>query len=91
MHPDWARGLRDQCAAAGVAFFFKQWGNWTRTEARPAFCERADKLFAMSFEGSLRRAPDRVIGPGEVAMVRRATKEGKMLDGREHNESPAHV
>lgn len=28
MHPDWPRALRDQCAAAGVAFFFKQWGNW---------------------------------------------------------------
>lgn len=28
MHPDWARGLRDQCAAAGVPFFFKQWGEW---------------------------------------------------------------
>lgn len=28
MHPDWARSLRDQCAAAGTPFFFKQWGNW---------------------------------------------------------------
>jgi protein gp37 len=28
MHPDWARSLRDQCAAAGVPFFFKQWGKW---------------------------------------------------------------
>lgn len=28
MHPDWARRLRDQCAAAGVPFFFKQWGDW---------------------------------------------------------------
>ena len=28
MHPDWARGLRDQCVAAGVPFFFKQWGAW---------------------------------------------------------------
>lgn len=26
MHPDWARSLRDQCAAAGVHFLFKQWG-----------------------------------------------------------------
>lgn len=26
MHPDWARSLRDQCVAAGVPFFFKQWG-----------------------------------------------------------------
>jgi len=31
MHPDWARSLRDQCAAAGVSFFFKQWGQWTPT------------------------------------------------------------
>jgi protein gp37 len=28
MHPDWARSLRDQCAAAGVPFLFKQWGDW---------------------------------------------------------------
>jgi protein gp37 len=28
MHPDWVRSIRDQCRAAGVAFFFKQWGEW---------------------------------------------------------------
>lgn len=28
MHPDWARGMRDQCVAAGVPFFFKQHGEW---------------------------------------------------------------
>lgn len=28
MHPDWARSLRDQCAAAGVPFLFKQWGEY---------------------------------------------------------------
>lgn len=28
MHPNWARSLRDQCVAAGVDFFFKQWGEW---------------------------------------------------------------
>jgi protein gp37 len=27
-HPDWFRSLRDQCQAAGVAFFFKQFGAW---------------------------------------------------------------
>lgn len=26
MQAEWVRSLRDQCAAAGVAFFFKQWG-----------------------------------------------------------------
>lgn len=25
-HPDWARSLRDQCIAAGIPFWFKQWG-----------------------------------------------------------------
>lgn len=28
MHPQWARDLRDQCAAASVPFLFKQWGEW---------------------------------------------------------------
>ncbi len=28
-HPDWFRSLRDQCATAGVPFFFKQWGEWS--------------------------------------------------------------
>ena len=28
MHPEWARSLRDQCQAAGVPYFFKQWGEW---------------------------------------------------------------
>lgn len=26
MHPEWARTLWDQCAASGVPYFFKQWG-----------------------------------------------------------------
>jgi protein gp37 len=28
MHPDWPRGLRDQCVGTDTAFFFKQWGTW---------------------------------------------------------------
>ena len=28
MHPEWARSLRDQCAAADVPFFFKQHGEY---------------------------------------------------------------
>lgn len=28
MHPDWARHIRDACAASSVAFHFKQWGSW---------------------------------------------------------------
>lgn len=29
MHPSWARGLRDECQDAGIAFHFKQWGEYT--------------------------------------------------------------
>lgn len=32
MHPDWARSLRDQCHAAGVAYHFKQWGGVRKHE-----------------------------------------------------------
>lgn len=28
MHPDWVRGVRDQCREACIPFFFKQWGEW---------------------------------------------------------------
>lgn len=28
MHPNWVRQLREQCSAAGVKYFFKQWGEW---------------------------------------------------------------
>jgi len=27
-HPDYFRAVRDACQAAGVPFFFKQWGEW---------------------------------------------------------------
>lgn len=35
MHPDWVRDLRDQCVAAGVAYFFKQWGEYEYGEKIP--------------------------------------------------------
>lgn len=35
MHLDWARSLRDQCAAADVPFLFKQWGEWTSHTVDP--------------------------------------------------------
>ncbi|MBS1803538.1 MAG: phage Gp37/Gp68 family protein [Acidobacteria bacterium] len=36
MSEAWARGLRDQCKAAGVPFFFKQWGEYL-----PPMCDGA--------------------------------------------------
>jgi hypothetical protein len=34
MQPSWARSIRDQCAAAKVAFVFKQWGGELLPSAR---------------------------------------------------------
>ena len=33
MHPDWPRSIRDQCQAADVPFFFKQWGGVNKKTA----------------------------------------------------------
>ena len=33
MHPEWVRSLRNQCEAAAVPFFLKQWGEWLPGEA----------------------------------------------------------
>jgi len=34
-HPDWVRSIRDQCMAANVPFFFKQWGEYLPLEPTP--------------------------------------------------------
>jgi len=34
MHPDWARSIRDRCEAAGVPYFFKQWGEYGHVDGR---------------------------------------------------------
>jgi protein gp37 len=75
MHPDWVRSLRDQCAAAGVPFHFKQWGEW----APNCLCDTAH---------AHRDTPRPVSGkPG--CMFRCGTKAaGRQLDGIEHNGAP---
>src|SRR5438132_2487081 len=53
MHPDWARSVRDQCGAAGVAFFFKQWGGRTRKAGGRTLDGRTWGEFAAVEETSL--------------------------------------
>lgn len=50
MHPDWARGVRDQCVEAGVNFFFKQWGEFA--PVYPKFDE-LDVLRSDSYTGKM--------------------------------------
>lgn len=51
-HPGWFRALRDQCAAAGVPFHFKQWGRWTPV------CEMAEQLLDDIYHPAPISSPD---------------------------------
>lgn len=85
MHPDWARGLRDQCQAAGVPFFFKQWGEWKPDCPYPFDIDHTNKNNMGN--GTVRRAPGTL--DGNYLMRRYGKKAaGRLLDGREWNEFP---
>jgi protein gp37 len=86
MHPDWARTLRNQCAAAGVPFLFKQWGQWVPDRQQ-------DAHLAMDLS---RPVPNTVrfykfeADGGEVRSTKVGKKAaGRLLDGVEHNGFPA--
>lgn len=73
MHPAWVRGLRDFADARGIAFHFKQWGNWAPAAAVPA----------------MRSTTVQFPGASPVEMVRAAKKDaGRILDGSTHDGLP---
>jgi protein gp37 len=75
MYPDWARSLRDQCQAAGVPFFFKQWGEyWPNEQGNYAGDESLRQL-----------AYDE---PGEDFSRVGKKAAGALLDGREWKQFP---
>lgn len=86
MHPDWARGLRDQCEAAGTAFLFKQWGEWM-----PGV-KSGDKV-QLVFEPNGPTGPDKpefTDWPDGACAARVGKKAaGRKLDGRTWDEFPA--
>jgi protein gp37 len=76
MHPSWVRDLRDQCLAADVPFFFKQWGNWIPVPT------------AVGGETLVRVIPGET-HPHDQLMKRQSKKAaGRTLDGRVWNELP---
>lgn len=88
MHPDWARSLRDQCQAADVRFFFKQWGEWAPKDQlsdevlkwaakNRRFCGKFGT--PTRFSGMIGEIPGAYVGKD---------KAGRLLDGREWNEFP---
>lgn len=83
MHPDWPRAMRDQCAAAGVPFFFKQWGNWA---PRDMF----DDVTGLAAASMLPDGTQCVhANPVSTSLVRIGKRTaGRLLDGIEHNGFP---
>jgi protein gp37 len=79
MHPAWARSIRDQCTAAGVAYLFKQHGAWADVGPHP----RGEWV------ASDPRSEDPIhdIAPVFMAPVGKKAA-GRLLDGVEHNGMP---
>jgi protein gp37 len=95
MHPQWAESLRDQCQAAGVAYFFKQWGEWGPTEAIYAMypgkaiipARLGYKLHDFT-PGLIKRSIDDVENEHIIAWKLGKHAAGRLLDGRTWDEVP---
>ncbi|MEM5432352.1 Phage Gp37Gp68 (plasmid) [Cupriavidus taiwanensis] len=95
MHPDWPRSLRDQCAAAGVPFLFKQHGEWAPGSGdfgagryETAAVARDGRAVHGGFEAA--GYPAGASSADGWSMVHRAGKRhaGRLLDGEQHDEFP---
>lgn len=90
MHPDWARSLRDQCIAAGVAFFFKQWGEWAPAIHDPEYdgyvLRQTERVGAFDSWKANAFDPDRLEGLNWRHLGKRAA--GRNLDGRTWDQMP---
>lgn len=86
MHIAWPRSLRDQCAAAGVPFLFKQWGEWVPWAPGVEYPKGTEGDFAM-LNGS-KYAPGNFSSPCQSVMRIGKKAAGRLLDGVEHNGYP---
>lgn len=81
MHPHWARSIRDQCIAARVPFFFKQWGTW-------AMDDRQEHPRGEYVPADPTTPPSTC---GDVAVMAPIGKKraGRLLDGVEWSQFPS--
>ena len=76
VHPDWVRDIRDQCKAAEVPFFFKQWGAWLpQSQFEPGM------VWSKSRE-------DHYFDPHHRTLRVGKKMAGRLLDGIEYSELP---
>ncbi len=99
MHPDWVRRLRDQCAAAGVPFFFKQWGEWCPATAEfgvegsvmpdNGIMPCGKRATWIGSDGRLQVPSSKGLDDGAFAMARMGKDHtGRLLDGVLHDAFP---
>lgn len=82
-HPDWFRTVRDQCEAAGVAFFFKQWGEYMPVDKNHA---TEDNEIVFTNKGR-----EVIMAEASISqvMAKVGKKEsGNLLDGKQHLNYP---
>lgn len=94
MHPQWVRDICDQCNAASVAFFFKQWGEWQPSDDLDVQTVWSREQATVLPDGRVREwqpgfPKARLTDPRMRGMTRIGKKRaGRLLDGREWNEFP---
>lgn len=97
MHPAWVRSVRDLCAAVGVPFMFKQWGEWAPYDgSSPDICDFSEQTKYRTMEWENGKWND--VGyplwcdfednlDAEECTGRVGSKKaGNMIDGRTHTE-----
>lgn len=91
MHPQWARDLRDQCAAAGVPFLFKQWGEWVPRGPESMGYPLVDDVPRVRLTDLGENGGDLAAEGGNHIWMQRAGKKaaGRLLDGSQHDGFPA--
>lgn len=92
LHPDWVRSLRDQCVAANVPFFFKQWGEWDGGGVFGSECDDpcGRDVVALpdgTLTGTVWEPGPHLLGGQTIHRVGKKAA-GRRLDGREWNEFP---
>jgi len=92
-HPDWHRATLDFCADHGIAYFFKQWGEWKAVYDRdfddPDWRQTGKAEDVLNSQW-LNLAGGQGFHGQRLLRVQRVGKKtaGRMLDGVEHNAMP---
>lgn len=90
MHPNWARSIRDQCAAAGVPFHFKQWGDWEPFDSDDLLerCAPEQGNRAMPETAVVSADPNSMHGRQQHMWRVGKREAGRLLDGVQHDGYP---